>query len=212
LQKLINISIFASGSGTNAVNLINYARKNLQRINIKSVITDNPSAEIIEKCKKLNVECYIVPFVRNPALSYKANKLEHEHKILNIVNKSCIKWILLAGYMRILSSDFLFHFRDEHLRASRVINIHPSILPLFKGKDSYEQAFKANVEESGVSIHLVDPGIDTGKILIQKRFKRYEDDSLEQFKSRGLKLEHETYPQILELIENNNINDQSSRV
>jgi phosphoribosylglycinamide formyltransferase-1 len=205
LQNSINVIIMASGTGSNATNLIQYAKKKLTNVNICAVITDNPNAGIIERCDDLEVNCYIVPFERVKSLTYEANKLEHEQKILEIADSYKADWIMLAGYMRILSSDFIFYYRDENLGASRVINIHPALLPDFKGKDGYEQAFAANVPESGVTVHLVDAGIDTGPILLQEKFKRIESDTLEDFKSRGLKIEHKLYPQILELIENKNI-------
>lgn len=189
---MVNAVIMASGNGSNAIELIKL-EKELDNINFKFIITDNKDAGIINKGKSLKKDVFL--------FENKNNKLEHEEKILNKLKSENIEWIFLAGYMRILSSDFINHFYDDDLDQAKIINIHPSLLPDFKGKDAYEQAFKAKVNNSGVSIHFVDAGIDTGKIITQKEFPLIKGESLENFKKRGLKLEHDLYPKVVKNID-----------
>lgn len=101
-------------------------------------------------------------------------------------------WIILAGYMRLLTESFLKKFNYQ------VINIHPSLLPLFPGLDGYGDAFKAGVAESGCTVHYVDAGLDSGSIIDQRRFNLIPGESFEDFKKRGLAIENTFYPEVLE--------------
>lgn len=198
LNKNINIAIFASGSGSNAEVLIKKAQS--LGINVKYVITDNRNAKVIERCKRLNTPYRVVSFMRIPGNTFSEDKSIHEQRIINILDQAGVEWIFLAGYMRILSDRFLEHFYNSKTNQNNVINIHPSLLPNFPGKSGYLDAFNAKVAESGITVHFVDSGIDTGKIIAQEKFKRIEDESFEEFSSRGLELEHKIYPQILERV------------
>jgi len=108
-------------------------------------------------------------------------------------------WIILAGYMKLLTPSFLDHFPD------RVINIHPSLLPAFPGTDGYGEAFKAGVEMSGCTVHFVDEGMDTGRIIAQTTIPRLSNDTLEDFKKRGLLIENEFYPRVIEKLMRNTV-------
>lgn len=184
------IAIFASGTGSNALALIDYA----QKINspISCLICDNPQAPIVKA--NIDIPIYVVPFDRN--------KSEHEKTIEQILAKHQVNWIFLAGYMRILSREFIQKFSDKD--RSRIINIHPSLLPQYKGLNAYERSYMNNDSFSGVTIHYVDSGIDTGEIIFQGKFERKNEDKLEDFINRGKKLEHLLYPKILERITNHN--------
>jgi formyltetrahydrofolate-dependent phosphoribosylglycinamide formyltransferase len=126
-------------------------------------------------------------------------RAEHESKLLAELNKLQFDYLVLAGYMRILSAEFLRHLKDP-AGFYKVINIHPSLLPAFAGATAYEDAFAAGVSESGITIHLVDDQMDQGSILAQARFPRLPTDTLEDFQSRGLALEHELFPATLQKI------------
>ncbi|QKK06323.1 MAG: phosphoribosylglycinamide formyltransferase [Pseudomonadota bacterium] len=176
--------IFASGSGTNAANLIRHAAENPD-FSVAAVICDNPAAGVIEKCAALDLPCHVIPF--------ESSKHNHEEKIRTALAHYDADWIFLAGYMRILSAEFIAEFYDSALGCARIVNIHPSLLPAFRGKDAYQRAFTENVPESGVTVHFVDSGIDTGPIILQRRFPRKSDDTLESFTARGMALEYQTY-------------------
>lgn len=177
----------ASGSGTNAENLLAYAQ-NKNTFKITCVITDKEDAGVISRCEKFGTDCFVVPVLKEENA-----KKKQEEKILRILKENSVDWIFLAGYMRILSQDFIDSFWNQATEKSNIINIHPALLPQFPGKDAYEQAYEAGVKESGITVHHVDAGIDTGPIILQEKFNRREDDSLESFKARGLEVEYKLY-------------------
>lgn len=209
LPKIQNkIAILASGSGSNAQAIMEYASKHGFLESINAIVTDNPQAKVIERAKAYNINCYIFPIERDKHESFAAAKLSQEHQIIEFCQNNTINWIVLAGYMRILSPNFLEFFYNSKYGINQVINIHPSLLPNFPGKDGYGDAFKANIEKSGISIHYVDQGVDTGPIIAQESFVRLPEDTLESFKLRGLALEHLIYPTIVEKIVKNKLLDE----
>jgi phosphoribosylglycinamide formyltransferase 1 len=191
-------AIFASGVGSNALNLISYARENADKFSIEVLVTDKENAPVIALAKNLGIPVEVIPFISTG--SAKADKKNHEEKILSALSKYNISWIAMAGYMRILSADFLAKFYDQELGKNKVVNIHPSLLPDFPGKDGYTDAFLANVPVSGITVHFVDSGMDSGPIFLQRTFQRYPSDTLEDFISRGKKIEHEIYREAIKLL------------
>jgi len=187
----------ASGSGTNAENLLSYAESK-QSFEVACVITDKVDAGVISRCEKYSVDCFVVPFEKDKAISIAEAKTIHEKKIINILRNHSVDWVLLAGYMRILSSEFINQYWDEKNQKSKIINIHPALLPSFPGKDAYEQAWDSGVEQSGVTVHHVDSGIDTGPIIIQESFRRKKEDNLQSFKARGLEVEYKLYKKAID--------------
>lgn len=179
---MIDIAIFASGTGSNFVNLVK--NKKLKKYcNIKLLICDNPNAKVIEKAKELNIDTYVF----NPK-EYK-NKKEYEDVILAKIKN--IDFLVLAGYMRILSPYFLENYQGK------IINIHPSLLPLYKGINSIEIAYNNRDSEIGVSIHYVNEEVDGGEILAQDKFKVDYKESLDEITNRVHQLEHRLYPETL---------------
>jgi phosphoribosylamine--glycine ligase len=190
-HKRFNVALFASGNGSNVLNLLEKFKDD-QRIKFSCLIVDREDAGIIEKAKN-KLPIYVIA-------AQKGMRRTHEREILKVLSKHEVNWVILAGYMRILSQKFLEQFYDESLKANKVINIHPSMLPHFPGKTAYEDAYAANVRTSGVTIHFVDSGIDTGPILLQQEFPRVE--GFENFKAKGMALEYELYPKaILNLLD-----------
>lgn len=176
--------ILASGSGTNAENLIRHSFDNPD-FSVAAVICDNPAAGVIGKCAALDIPCRVIPF--------KNSGKQHEDEIRTALADYDTDWIFLAGYMRILSAEFIEDFHDSVLGCARIVNIHPSLLPDFRGRDAYRRAFEAQISESGITVHFVDSGIDTGPVILQRRFPRHRDDSLESFTARGMALEYQSY-------------------
>ena len=191
-------AIFASGVGSNALNLISYARENAGKFSIEVLVTDKENAPVIASAKQLGIPVEVIPFISTG--SAKADKKNHEEKILSALSKYNISWVALAGYMRILSPQFLNNFYDQKLQKNRVLNIHPSLLPDFPGKDGYGDAYSAGVPFSGVTVHFVDSGIDAGPIFLQRSFERNSSDTLEDFISRGKKIEREIYREAIKLV------------
>lgn len=186
----IHAAVFASGSGTNAENILRHC-KELTGIDALLVLTDQPYAGVIERAKKFDTPCEVV--MRQKGME----KEQHEKAILDVLSTRGIDWIFLAGYMRILSPEFLKSFHDEKLGVNRVVNIHPSLLPAFPGMDSYLQAYNAGVKISGVTLHFVDEGVDSGPIILQRAFEREENEEFDSFRARGMKLEYEIYAEFL---------------
>lgn len=178
----IKACVFASGTGSNFESIME--TENLP-CEIALLICDNLGAKVIEKA-----ETYGVPtFIFDPK-SYDT-KASYEEEIKNELMKQNISWIFLAGYMRIVGPTLLQAYEG------RIVNIHPSLLPNFPGKDAIGQAFKAEVRETGVTIHFIDEGIDTGPIIAQETVPILEDDTEETLKVRIQKVEHQLYPRVI---------------
>ncbi len=196
--KIIRGAVFASGNGSNAENILRHAEK-YPGLQILLILTDQPYAGVIERAKKFATACEVVP--RKGGM----DKVAHEAAIMDVLRKNKVDWIFLAGYMRILSPEFLREFRDETLGVNRVVNIHPSLLPAFPGADSYLQAFNAGVKIAGVTLHFVDEGVDTGPIILQRAFEREEEEEFEAFRARGMQLEYEIYAEFLQRLINDEV-------
>ena len=175
------IAIFASGSGTNFEALVNEKYKNGE---IVLLICDKPEAYVIERAKNHN----IASFVFNPK-DY-AKKSEYEALIVEKLNELGVDLICLAGYMRICGKTFLAAYEGK------IINIHPALLPSFKGAHGILDAFNYGVKVYGVTIHYVDSGMDSGKIIEQRAFY-YDGNDIEELESKIHAVEHELYPLVV---------------
>lgn len=188
-----NIALMASGTGTNALHLIE-AAKLYPNVRIACLIVDtldSPLPNLVRQTYPMLPVHRILPM---GGLKGQDRKSEHEKRILESLTNHEVNFVFLAGYMRILGHLLVDTFRH------RIVNIHPSLLPIYPGVNSYHRAFEDKVSESGVTIHLVDAGIDTGPILLQEKFPRLETDTLADFIQRGKELEWKMYPKILEML------------
>lgn len=149
------------------------------------VLSDNPGAGAIEKARKLGVEVKVVD-----RKQYKT-KPEFEAAMTHELDGRDIDFIALAGFMRILSEDFVRHF------SGRIINIHPSLLPAFPGGHGIRDAYEAKVKETGVTVHFVDEGVDTGPIILQKKVAVAANETLESLETKIHAVEYEIYPEAL---------------
>jgi len=180
-------AILASGRGSNARNILEQAaRAQFPNLDICLVISDKRDAPVLEMARTFDIMTMHVP--------YSSRK---EQKLITALMEQNIEWIFLAGFMRILGPDLLTRFYDESMQVTRIINIHPSLLPDFPGLEAYERAFTSNASPVGVTVHFVDSGVDTGPIIAQREFPRLVTDNLDDFKDRGLKTEHGLYIDVL---------------
>lgn len=186
-----NIALMASGTGTNALNLIE-AAKSFQNVRIACLIVDSTKSPLPEAVRLKYPMLPVHRILPMGGLQGPDRKNEHETRILETLRNHEVDFILLAGYMRIIGPLLLRQFEN------RIVNIHPSLLPLYPGVDSYKRAFEDQVSESGVTIHLVDAGVDTGPVILQERFPRLPTDTLSDFIQRGKDIEWKLYPKILE--------------
>ncbi len=176
---MIKIAIFASGNGSNFEAIIKYFKKsNLVSENkIKFYcISDKKAAYVLTRAKKLNIQAFYVPF----------------EKTYDFMKKNKFNLAVLAGYMRILP--------EEVLNLSVFINLHPSLLPKYKGKNAIEQAFNAKEKETGVTVHYVTKEVDSGEIIEQKSVKIKEGMTLEELTYKIHKIEHKLLPKVIEKV------------
>ena len=183
--KKTNIAVFISGTGTNFKNLIQYSLKKKSKFRIKLVVSNNSNAKGLEYAKKYRI--------KKKLINYK-NLKNSEIRILNDLNKENINIICLAGFMRILTANFIKKFKGK------IINIHPSLLPKYKGLNTHQRALDNKEKYSGCTVHFVNSRLDAGKIILQKKVKIFKNDTSEKLSKRILKQEHLLYPKAVEKI------------
>jgi len=194
----IKLAVLVSGRGSNLEAILKAIQEGRLDAAVEVVLSNNPGALALEIARKYGVPAVVVE-------SKRLSRQEHEERLLECLDRFSVEYVVLAGYMRVLTPHFLQRFRDRR-GYYRVINIHPSLLPAFPGKSAYEDAFAHGVRLSGITVHLVDDLVDHGPILAQEAFPRLDDDTLEAFKERGLAVEHRLYPAVLEAIARTGIN------
>jgi len=185
------LAIFASGNGSNALALIDACKKGIINADVAIIITDNPNAFVIKRAEKDNINCKVFkPKVFTDKASYETEIL----KSLELLN---IDWIVLAGYMRLIGTVLLTAF------PKKIINIHPSLLPKYKGLNAIKQCIDNNDNELGVTIHYVDAGMDTGEIIEQEKIT-IEDLNLptEEIEAMVHNVEHKLYVTTLQKLIN----------
>jgi len=157
------------------------------------VISNKSTARGLKIARKLGVQTEIVE-----SKGFQGNRWKYDQKIIRVLSKYGItpknSLICLAGFMRILSPEFIKKFKN------RILNIHPSILPAFPGLDAQRQAIESGASHSGCTVHFVDEGVDTGPIIVQKTVKIKNDDTEETLSKRILAKEHKAYPEAVRLI------------
>ncbi|CAH1851625.1 phosphoribosylglycinamide formyltransferase [Convivina praedatoris] len=190
MVKKIRLAVFASGRGTNLAALQTAIVQKDLPAQIVRVIVDQRQAGAFEIAAKWNLPARLVDYRQY------SNKSAAEEAILDQLAQDQVQGILLAGYMRILSPTMV------HAYAGKIINLHPALLPAFPGRQSILDAYQAGVNQTGVTVHFVDDGVDTGQIIAQQRVIRYPDDQLSDLENRIHQVEHQLYPQVLaELLE-----------
>lgn len=186
----LKCAILASGRGSNASNLMQFSLTRACHIKICCVISDSPNAKVLSHAAKFSIPGHLIPFKDKPT---------HEQQILSCLESYNIEWVFMAGYMRILSGKFLKHFWNPEKKIYQVVNIHPSLLPAFPGKDAYRKTWEAK-ERAGATVHFVTEKVDRGRFLCQDSFEYQDIENFQDFVSRGLELEHRLYIQAVEKI------------
>ena len=176
-----NACVFISGEGTNFKALYRYSKEKNFPINIKLLVTSNIKAKGVVFAKKVGI----------PYLIYRNNRLLDEFKILNKMKQHKISIICLAGFMRILSNNFISVF------GKKIINIHPSLLPKFKGLNTFQRILKNKEKKTGCTVHFVNNKLDGGKIILKKFFYIDSSDNKKTLKVKTQKLEYTSYSQAI---------------
>ena len=186
--KKIDIAVFISGNGSNLKNLINYSLKKNSKFKISLVVSNKSNAKGLSYAKKFKIKKKVVNYL---------NIKNAEKDILIQLKKNKIFLICLAGFMKILSINFIKNF------SGKIINIHPSLLPKYKGLNTHQRAIDNKEKYSGCTVHFVNSRLDSGKIILQKKVKILQKDSLKRLSKRVLKNEHFLYPKALNKVLSN---------
>ena len=170
-------AVFISGKGTNLKKLIQFSKTKNSPIKISLIVSSNSKAEGLKYSLKYKIKKYVVTI----------NDRNFEDKILKNLKINKIQFICLAGYMKILSKKFIKNFKGK------IINIHPSLLPKYKGLNTHEKVIKNKEKYTGCTVHYVNDKLDSGKIILQKKIKIFKNDNPKSIKRRVLNEEHQTY-------------------
>ena len=192
MKKLIGLkntrtAIFISGKGSNLENLIKFSKKKNSPISVNLIISNTSYAKGLKYSRKYNIQKKIINF---------KNKKLAEKKVFKFLLKKNIKLICLAGFMKILSKNFIKKFKGK------IINIHPSLLPKYKGLNTHKKAIENNDIFTGCSVHFVTAKNDSGKIIMQKKVRIKKNDTIDSLSKKVLKKEHLLYPAAIKKIYN----------
>lgn len=179
---MTKLAVFASGTGSNYDAIVAAVKNGTLEAEVSLLVCDKPNAKVVEKAQKNGT----ATFVFDPK-QYQ-NKHMFEAKIVEVLQEKQIDWVILAGYMRLIGETLLRPFEGK------IINIHPSLLPAFPGLDAIGQASRAGVKVSGVTVHYVDAGMDTGKIIAQQAVNVTEGMTREALQQAIQQVEHQLYP------------------
>ncbi len=183
-----NLAIMVSGRGSNMVNIVEETKKGNIKGRVKVVISNKADAPALEKAKAYGIDTYTV------LQSDFSSKSEYDKKVIEILKGYDIDLVVLAGYMKLLTKEFVDAYPN------RIVNIHPALLPSFRGLDAQKQAFDFGVKIAGCTVHFVDEGMDTGKIIAQRAVIVDEEDTVESLTEKILKEEHKLYPYVVKLL------------
>ena len=182
----ISLGILISGRGSNMLNIVKACLKKKINAEVKVVIGNNTKSECLEKIKNKGFK---IKIIQNKDFK---NKELYEEKLSNVLKTEKVELVCLAGYTKILSEKFLKKWKN------RVINIHPSILPSFKGLNAQAKAFNYKVKYSGCTVHYVNEELDGGEIIDQRIVKIEKDDDINSLKKKILKEEHKLYISVID--------------
>ncbi|MCG2706697.1 MAG: phosphoribosylglycinamide formyltransferase [Candidatus Omnitrophica bacterium] len=183
----MNIAVFASGRGTNFGAIIRAVKRGKIKANLSLLVCDNPKAGAIGRARRAGIKVALVKredFV---------GKKDFQTRITQHLAENNIDLIVLAGFMRLLTAEFVSTYHG------RILNIHPALLPSFKGTEGIKDAFNYGVKVAGVTVHFVDEEMDHGPIILQEAVKIQENETLESLEKRIHKVEHRLYPEAIRL-------------
>lgn len=181
----LKLGVLVSGTGTNLQAILDAISAGTLDAQVKVVISNRPGVEALERAGKAGVEAVTI--------SHKefVDRAAFDHAVLRALQKAEVNWVALAGFMRVLTPDFLAEY------PGRIINIHPSLLPAFPGMHAQKQAFDYGVKLTGCTVHFVDHGVDSGRIIAQRAVPREDSDDLAALAARIHAAEHALFVEVL---------------
>ena len=180
--KKVKTAVFISGTGSNLKSLIEFSKKKKSPISINLIISNNPKAKGLKLGKINKIKRKVYNFKR---------KYKIENQILSDLKEYKVKMICLAGFMEILSRNFITKFKGK------ILNIHPSLLPKYKGLNTHQRALDNNEKYSGCTVHFVNSKLDSGKIILQKKVKISKNETKNSLAKKVLVQEHKLYPKAI---------------
>lgn len=200
MSDMLKIGVLASGRGSNFQSIIDNIEAGHIKAEMTVLITDNPDAYALERCRKHHIESLVLKPAdfddRNAYYTFIADELM----------KREIGLVVLAGFMRVVGKALIKHYPN------RIMNVHPALLPSFPGLHGQKQAVDYGVKIAGCTVHFVDEGVDTGPIIIQAAVPAYHDDSEDSLSERILRKEHEIFPLAIRLFAENKIKVEGRKV
>ncbi|NQU95363.1 MAG: phosphoribosylglycinamide formyltransferase [Candidatus Omnitrophica bacterium] len=196
----MNIAVFVSGNGTNLEAIIDAVSSGKIKAKIRLVVSDNKNAYALTKAKNAGIETFV--------LSPKgfSSREDYDKEIMKELEKKDIGLIVLAGFMRLVSTPFIKKYKNK------ILNVHPALLPSFKGTHSIKDAFLYGVKKTGVTVHFVDAKLDHGPIILQESVKVEERDTLETLEAKIHKIEHRLYPEAIRLFTEGKLKVENRKV
>ena len=184
-----NTAVLISGRGSNLRSLIKYSKTKKSLIRIVLVVSDNFSAKGLNYASKSNINNIVIKY---------SNRKSFEDRLFKLLRRNNVDLICLAGFMKILSGSFIRKFNKP------ILNIHPSLLPKYKGLNTHNRAIQNKDKYSGATVHIVNDKLDSGKIILQKKVKILKSDNRKSLEKKVLKIEHKIYPKaIIKLLTSN---------
>ena len=184
----MNIAVFVSGSGTNLQAIVDMVKRGYIKAKIALVVSDNKEAYALNRAQKAGIETLVL----DPE-DFKSRE-EFDKEIIRNLKKHDVELIALAGYMRLLTPYFIKEYRN------RILNVHPALLPSFKGKNGVKDALDYGVKFSGCTVHFVDDSVDSGPIITQAAVPILDNDTPDTLAARILKEEHRIYTEAINLV------------
>ena len=181
-NRRIRAAVFISGKGSNLKSLIKFSKTNKSPISVEFIISNNSKAKGLNYAKIYKIKKKILNF---------KNKNLSEKKLLSILKINNVEMICLAGFMKILSNNFIKKFKGK------ILNIHPSLLPKYKGLNTHERALNNKEKYSGCTVHFVNSRLDSGKIILQKKVKISKNETKASLAKKILAQEHKLYPKAI---------------
>jgi phosphoribosylglycinamide formyltransferase-1 len=197
---MLKIGVLVSGKGSNLQAIIDAIEAKKINAQIAIVISNVPGVMALERAKKHGIKTEVINGKEFQ------NKSAYEKKLISLLEDNKVDLICLAGYMRLLSPEFVHHFKGK------IMNIHPALLPAFPGLHVQKQALEYGVKYSGCTVHFVDVGCDTGPIIIQAVVPVLDDDTEETISARILEQEHKIYPEAIRLFSEGKLIIEGRRV
>ena len=190
IKNPLRIAVLISGSGSGLLALLNHQQSNQSPHITKLIISDNMNAGGLRYGTDFGIPSVVISLP--DSVDKSQQRIIHENLIHDTLMKYGIELVVLSGYMRILTPTFVGKWKG------RLINIHPSLLPKYPGAHAHRDALADGANMTGCTVHLVDEGVDTGKIIAQEEVEILDGDTIEELQERVKKIEHQLYPKVLD--------------